>query len=78
MRLTTAESGFAVEVDLVEVLGADAYVYGGMSRDDGTRAEVTVRTDGRTPPRRGETVFVSIDATQTHAFDAGTGVRLGD
>jgi multiple sugar transport system ATP-binding protein len=77
--LAVAESdvGFPVEVDLVEILGADAYVYGHVSFDDGSSKDVIVRGDGRRPPARGDTVNVAAKPDHVHVFDSGTGQRLG-
>jgi multiple sugar transport system ATP-binding protein len=41
-----------------------------------TRA-IVVRVDGRTPPHKGERVYVSVVADRTHVFDAVTGARIG-
>ena len=69
-------SGIPVEVNLVEELGADAYVYGEVTLLDGGHKEVIVRTDGRRPPGRGETVHVSIKAGHSHVFSTATGARV--
>ena len=46
-------SGMEFDVDMVEELGADAYLYG---RITGTDAPVVARADGADPPRRGSRV----------------------
>ena len=66
-----------VEVDLVEELGADAYVYGLVAQADGSKKDVVVRTDGRRPPTRGETINVTIVPGHSHVFSTSTGQRLG-
>ncbi|MCZ2819688.1 sn-glycerol-3-phosphate ABC transporter ATP-binding protein UgpC [Modestobacter sp. VKM Ac-2977] len=71
-----SDSGAAVEVDVVEELGADAYVYGRLTQG-GTESLVTVRVDGRQPPRRGERVHVVPRADHVHLFGSD-GVRLAD
>ena len=38
---------------------------------------IVVRVDGRTPPNKGERVYVSVVADRTHVFDAVTGSRVG-
>ena len=45
-------AGMATEVEVVEELGADAYVYGSTELD-GERRSVIVRVDGRTPAGQG-------------------------
>jgi multiple sugar transport system ATP-binding protein len=73
--LTLAEHGLAVEVDVVEELGADAYIYGHTLGD--SRLDIIARTDGRRPPEKGATVHFAPKADHVHLFDAGTGSRLG-
>ena len=47
----TDGEGLPVTVDLVEELGADAYIYG-HTDVDGKRTDIVARVDGRTPPAR--------------------------
>ncbi|ADD39742.1 ABC transporter ATP-binding protein [Stackebrandtia nassauensis] len=68
--------GIAIEVDLVEELGSDAYVYGHAVYSDGEERFV-VRTDGRTVPSLGETVHVIPEVGREHVFHATTGERVG-
>jgi multiple sugar transport system ATP-binding protein len=71
----TDDEAFGLDVELVEELGADAYVHG-VTGEGSTR--VVVRADGRTPPRPGERVRVGLrDAGEVHAFHPDTGERLG-
>ena len=78
--------GLAVTVDVVEELGADAYIYGStkaaqhVDEDDERRTEkpFIARVDGRKPPAKGETVYLAPKAGHVHLFDAETGLRLGD
>jgi multiple sugar transport system ATP-binding protein len=77
LRITTeAEGGFPLEVDVVESLGADAYVYGHVDALDGTSKDVIIRTDGRVPPQKGEHVYASIVPDHMHVFHSVTGERL--
>jgi multiple sugar transport system ATP-binding protein len=73
--LTISEHGLAVEIDVVEELGADAYIYGHTLGDD--RLDIIARTDGRQPPEKGTTVHFAPKPDHVHLFDAATGVRLG-
>jgi len=75
LRFTDSGDGLAVTVDIVEVLGADAYVYGTVGRGGATQP-IIVRTDGRTPPKRGTTVCVRSIPGREHFFDADSGLRL--
>ncbi|MFI7584548.1 ABC transporter ATP-binding protein [Kocuria sp. M1N1S27] len=70
-----AGEGLAVEIDVVEELGADAYVYG-HTTVDGEEHPITGRVDGRTPPRAGTTTHVRPKQGHVHLFDARSGQRL--
>jgi multiple sugar transport system ATP-binding protein len=69
--------GLQVEVDVVEELGADAYVYGHTTLD-GKDHDIVARVDGRRPPMKGESIFVRPQSGHVHLFDTKTGLRLGD
>ena len=73
--LTLAEHGLAVSVDVVEELGADAYIYGHVVGIDG--AQIVARTDGRKPPQKGEVVHFTPKEGHVHLFDTASGARLG-
>ncbi|SDI09736.1 carbohydrate ABC transporter ATP-binding protein, CUT1 family [Arthrobacter cupressi] len=72
-----AGEGLQVEVDVVEELGADAYVYGHTTLD-GKDHDIVARVDGRRPPMKGEAIFVRPQRGHVHLFDTKTGLRLGD
>jgi multiple sugar transport system ATP-binding protein len=69
--------GLKVEVDVVEELGADAYVYGHTTLD-GKDHDIVARVDGRRPPMKGESIYVRPQSGHVHLFDTKTGLRLGD
>ncbi|RJQ76444.1 ABC transporter ATP-binding protein [Amycolatopsis panacis] len=73
LRLVGAgDDGFELVVELVEELGADAYLHGKVGDD-----RFVVRVDGRTPPRIGDNVRVGLRGEgETHAFDPKTTLRL--
>ncbi|RZL82229.1 MAG: sn-glycerol-3-phosphate ABC transporter ATP-binding protein UgpC [Rhodococcus sp. (in: high G+C Gram-positive bacteria)] len=73
----TTGSGLDVIIDVVEELGADAYVYG-QADIHGRRQPIVVRADGRIPPKRGEVITLSYAAERTHLFSTVTGERLVD
>jgi len=75
--LELTERGLPVQVDVVEELGADAYIYG-RSQFQGTEHQMIVRVDGRRPPQKGTTVQVTAKVGHTHLFDAKDGRRLDD
>jgi len=74
--LVLAEHGLAVTVDVVEELGADAYVYGTL-RSSETDMPIVARTDGRQVPEKGSTVHLAPKPAHVHLFDAVSGQRLG-
>ncbi|WP_116201639.1 ABC transporter ATP-binding protein [Amycolatopsis circi] len=68
-----ADEGFELVVELVEELGADAYLHGKVGDD-----RFVVRVDGRTPPRIGDNVRVALRGEgEAHAFHPKTTLRLG-
>jgi multiple sugar transport system ATP-binding protein len=69
--------GLQVEVDVVEELGADAYVYGHTTLD-GKDHDIVARVDGRRPPMKGESIWVRPQQGHVHLFDTKSGLRLGD
>ncbi|MDV3223122.1 ABC transporter ATP-binding protein, partial [Intrasporangium sp.] len=77
--------GIPVVVDVVEELGADAYIYGEAkakqvesSGEEATDAPFIARVDGRQPPKKGEQVYLLPKAGHVHLFNAETGMRIGD
>ncbi len=80
---TPAAAGFDVVVEVVEELGADAFVYGRPAdssvkfanlSDEG--AQVIIRWDPKNPPKPGSTVTVAANPTAIHLFDATSGARI--
>jgi multiple sugar transport system ATP-binding protein len=78
-----ASKGFNVLVEVVEELGADAFVYGkpadssvkfANAGDEG--AQVIVRWDPKNPPKPGDTITVSAPANVVHLFNSSTGERI--
>src|SRR5690606_6024221 len=78
-NLELATTGLPLEVDVVEELGADAYVYGradvsGAGVDGQT---IVARVDWRNPPSKGEHIFLApTDPTAIHLFATDSGRRL--
>ncbi|MEO7069557.1 MAG: sn-glycerol-3-phosphate ABC transporter ATP-binding protein UgpC [Nostocoides sp.] len=76
--------GIPVEIDVVEELGADAYIYGTAKAsthteadEDATEKPFIARVDGRQPPEKGSTIYLAPKAGHLHLFDAESGLRLG-
>jgi multiple sugar transport system ATP-binding protein len=74
-RLTSPGAGIAVTVAVVEVLGADSYLYG-TATNAGADVDVVVRTSTRDGIRADDIVHVTAEADAIHLFDTGTGVRI--
>ena len=75
MDLVGEGKGLKTTVNLVEELGADAYVYGD-TEVNGERHEIIARVDGRRPPAKGETVYFAPTPGHVHLFSTTTGERL--
>jgi multiple sugar transport system ATP-binding protein len=77
MELVGAGDGIATSVNMVEELGADAYIYG--SADvNGDQHDIMARVDGRRPPAKGEVVHLAPSQGHLHMFSVETGQRLGN
>ena len=80
---TPASTGFDVAVEVVEELGADAFVYGKpvdkslkFANTTEELGQVIIRWDPKTPPKAGQTVTVGVNPDSVHLFDATTGKRI--
>jgi multiple sugar transport system ATP-binding protein len=74
--LELAGEGVPARVEVVEELGADAYVFcvaeiGGESR------RLVARTEARRAPGQGERITLRVRPNEAHLFDPDTGNRLG-
>ena len=78
LALVDTDEGIAVEVDVVEELGADAFIYGRRVGADEMAKPFIARVDGRRPPEKGSTVYFRPKEGYMHLFDIKTGQRLGD
>ena len=76
LTITDGNTGLAVKAIVVEELGADAYVYGELVEMAGNALDVIVRVNGRTPPAKGETIYVGIQPGHEHVFSTVTGNRI--
>jgi multiple sugar transport system ATP-binding protein len=74
-KLTVAGNGLEVDVDVVEELGSDGYLYGRVHLD-GQEHNVVVRVDPIDHPRAGDKIHLQADASAVHVFDAESGERL--
>jgi multiple sugar transport system ATP-binding protein len=70
-----ASEGVPAEVEVVEEIGADAYVFCVAELPDG-ETKLVARTDWRRAPARGARVVLRPKAEEAHIFDPVTGERL--
>jgi multiple sugar transport system ATP-binding protein len=73
--LVISTKGLEVEVDVVEELGADAYLYTHGSIG-GADAEIVARVDSVNHPKPGQKVTLAPQGGVTHLFDVESGDRL--
>ncbi|OZF07153.1 sugar ABC transporter ATP-binding protein [Rhodococcus sp. 15-1154-1] len=68
--------GLKLEVDVVEELGSEAFVFG-RADINGTTQTIVARADWRDPPQKGDVVGIRFDEAHAHVFDGSeAGVRL--
>jgi sn-glycerol 3-phosphate transport system ATP-binding protein len=66
-------SGWPLQVELIEMLGAERLVYGKLGGE-----AFTLRIDGTLPPpKAGQTLTLEVPEAQLHWFDPATGQRVG-
>jgi multiple sugar transport system ATP-binding protein len=72
---TDETHGLPVTVNVVEELGADAYVYGSIAVR-GAEQDIVARVDGRRPPMKGDTLYFTAEPGHEHVFNVSTGERI--
>ncbi|RMI33999.1 ABC transporter ATP-binding protein [Nocardia stercoris] len=77
LMLTQQSIGIAAEVDVLEELGSDAYIYGRtpILPNDGSQS-IVARADWRNPPPRGTRLYLAPDPKHTYFFAPDDGRRL--
>ena len=75
-HLDITESGWALHVETVEMLGAERLVYGRWTHGTGKEMVILRIEEGQAVPTIGSTIFVTPRAHKMHYFDAKTGKRL--
>jgi multiple sugar transport system ATP-binding protein len=75
--IASTDTGLALDVKLVEELGADAYVYGTLTGDGPNEKPFVIRAGGAAAPRLGDIIHINILVGEEHAFHPETGERLG-
>jgi multiple sugar transport system ATP-binding protein len=74
--LEVAGEGIPARVEVVEDIGADAFVFCSAELD-GEQTRLVARTEVRKAPAQGERVSLRPRAEEAHLFDPETGERLG-
>ncbi len=77
VEITGEGEGINARVDVVEDIGADAYVFCS-AEISGKQTRLVARTEVRDAPQQGERVSLHPRADEAHLFDAETGERLTD
>ena len=75
MKIVDSGAGLATEVEVVEELGADAYVYGS-TEIDGERRPIIARVGSRHVPDKGSILHLAPDDARLHLFAGDTGERI--
>ncbi len=75
--LTTKGNGIAVEIQVIEELGADAFLYGNTTIE-GKKVDIIARVDAKNHPSAGQTVHLIPQGGITHLFDVNSGLRLNN
>jgi multiple sugar transport system ATP-binding protein len=75
--LTLAADGAPAQVEIVEEIGADAFVFC-VAEVGGAETKLVARTDSKHAPQRGARVALKPLAEDAHLFDAETGRRVVD
>ena len=75
-HLEVGATGVEMQIDMVEELGADAYLYGRITASDNTFGQsIVARANGQDPPKRGSRVRLHPQPGHLHFFGVG-GHRL--
>jgi multiple sugar transport system ATP-binding protein len=75
LELAAGDDGIPARVEVVEELGADAYVFC-IADVGGNEQKLVARVEARRRPERGEHVSLSPRAGEAHLFDCESGERL--
>jgi multiple sugar transport system ATP-binding protein len=75
--ISDTPAGLSMVVELVEELGADEFIYGSVPGDEADVRHLVARPHGKATPRFGETIHLSVDASQVHTFHPESGLRMG-
>ena len=73
--LELADDGIAADVEVVEEIGADAFVFASADLE-GETTKLVARVEAKGAPERGSRVWLRPRAGEAHLFDPATGARL--
>ena len=73
--VVSKDKGISVEIDVIEELGADGFLYGHTTIGGGS-VDVVARVESQSHPNAGVTVHLQPQGGITHLFDVATGDRL--
>jgi len=75
--LELADEGMPAYVEVVEELGADAFVFCSAQLEDGAEnTRLVARTEARNSPAQGDRVTLKVRPDEAHVFDVESGQRL--
>jgi sn-glycerol 3-phosphate transport system ATP-binding protein len=74
-HLDVAPTGWALQVEAVEMLGAERLVYGRWTHGPGDELVIVRTEEGHAVPVLGNTIHVTPRPDKVHRFDAATGKR---
>jgi len=75
--VVTKGDGIAVHVNIIEELGADAFLYG-TADIEGVKVDVIARVGAKSSLRIGDKVYLKPQGGITHVFDIASGLRLNN
>jgi len=75
--VVTTGDGIAVHVNIIEELGADAFLYG-TADIEGVKVDVIARVGAKSSLRIGDKVYLKPQGGITHVFDIASGLRLNN
>ncbi len=73
--LVVAKEGLELDVDVIEELGADGFLYG-HSVFDGENHDLVIRVESNSHPYKGDKIHLKPQGGISHVFDVETGERL--
>jgi multiple sugar transport system ATP-binding protein len=76
VNLGNDPASLSLRINVVEELGADAYVYGTLTTDDSRALDIVARASGRAELQPDSTIRVGVRPEHLHVFSTTTGRRF--